>query len=626
MADEELNSLEKVQRRLYGSESPPVFDTPVLKERAAERTGGWDKLKAGSEGLRKEAEHISGPARFFIVAFAFFLVTGGGAVIYLIYGGRIVSTNNVNIAVQGPTSIASGDTVSLLVTIENRNPVAMKKPRITLDFPEGTKSADDTSLPLSLYASELEDIPSGGKAEVSVRAAVYGSEGQNVTVPLKVEYRTDSSNSVFVKQKQYSFIITSSPISLNISSLTQASAGQTVTIDVAVKSNANGPVNDVAVVAQYPFGFTLTRSDPQPTTGSVFTFGTLGPGEERRISITGTVSGENNDERIFKFTAGTLASSGGTSLATSFTSKETLIRLTKPFLATTLSVNRDTSTSPVIEAGVPVAVTVSWVNTLPKPVTNARVSVQIVGDALDPASVTGAGFYRSSDNTVLFDASTNPGLAALQPGDTGQGTFTFATKRSALSMSNPSVVLKVSVAGQRLSESNVPETITATLTRTVKVGTNLALTSRAVRTTGPFTNVGPWPPEANKESTYTVMYTLNNSGNTVAGTQITAALPSYVRFTGATNPNDGSVKYDDASRTVTWSAGDVTAGASKTAAFQIAITPSVSQQNTAPVLLYAQQVTGVDRFTQRTITGSVPELTTEVSKDPAYTAGVGKVK
>jgi hypothetical protein len=628
--NEELDSLERVRQRLYSAQAPSASTEPALTQRPAERSRGWDKIKRMPREVRKEAEHVSGPARFFIVAFIFFVLTAGGAVVYLVWGGRTVSTNNVNVAVQGPTSIASGDTVPLLITLENKNPVALQTATLTITFPEGTKSADDPTQAVSVYTEDLGTIDSGGKAERTVRAIVYGSEGQHISLPIKIEYHTDTSNAVFVKNKQYDFTVTSSPISLTVNSLSQISAGQSATIDVTVRSNATTPLANVAVIAEYPFGFTPTAATPTPSTGSVFSLGTLAPGEEKHISITGIVSGENNDERVFKFDAGTLASPGANTLAQSFTSKEADITLTKPFLATTLSINRDTSDTPVVDGGVPVQVTISWVNTLPTPVTNARVTVAISGNGVDPASITsGSGFYSSSNGTVVFDPSTNPALASLQPGDTGQGTFSFTSKSNSTTngTSNPSITLRVSVAGQRLSETNVPETITSTLTRTIKVGTSLALASKAVHTTGPFNNSGPWPPTANQETMYTVVYTLSNTGNTVAGAQITAALPAYVRFTGKTSPSDGSITYNDTTRTVSWSAGDVASGsANKTAAFQIALTPSTTQQGTSPVLLFAQQVTAVDRFTQRTISGSVPELTTQTTQDPGYGIGNGSVK
>lgn len=620
--NEELSSLEQVRRRLYDAGATPTFEEPHLAERPVERAKGWDQLKT----MQEEAHQMSGPARFFIVAFLFFLVTAGGAILYLVFGGRAVSTHNVDLTTQGPTTISSGDTVPLLIKLENRNPVAMRGAVLSVDFPDGTKATDDPTKPFTAYTEELGDIASGAKIERTVRASVFGSEGQRVTLPVRVEYRTDSSNSVFVKNKQYDFTITSSPISLNVSHVTQISSGQTVTVTVTVKSNASTVLDNVAIAAEYPFGFVPSTATPPPASGTLFSLGRFNPGEEKKITIVGVLSGENNDERVFKFNAGQLSSPNAPALTTAFSTKEAVIRLTKPFIATTLAVNRDTSDSPVVQVGSPVQVVLTWTNTLPTPVTNARITVALSGEALNANAVSGgSGFYRSSDTTVLFESATNPSLANLQPGDTGQGTFTFTPKSS--SARNPSVTLKVSVAGQRLSETNVPETITSTLTRTVKVGTNLGLTGRILHTTGPFANAGAWPPEANKETTYTVVYSLSNSGNSVAGAKVSATLPSYVRYTGGTSPNDGSITYNDTTRTVTWNAGDVASGgAAKSAAFQIAFTPSVSQVGTSPVLVNAQQVTAVDRFTQRDIVGSVPALTTQLTTDPGYSAEDGIVK
>jgi hypothetical protein len=625
--NEEMSSLEQVRKRLYDPNPAPASATPELNERPVEQSRGWEHLKT----VRKEAEHIAGPARFFIVALVFFVITAAGAAFYLIYGGNAVSSNNVNVAIQGPTTIASGDTVPLLITIENRNPVAIQAASISIDFPQGTKSADDPTVDLSHYTENLGDIASGGKVERTVRAVVYGSEGQHVALPLKITYRTAKSTSVFVKNKQYDFTITSSPISLTVKTLSQVSAGQPVSVDVTVRSNASTPIDNVGVLAEYPFGFQPTSATPQPTSpsGTLFNLGTLQPGEEKHIVVQGVVSGENNDDRIFKFTGGTLGSATASSLATPYTTQTAAIKLTKPFLSTTLQVNQDTSTAPVVDAGAPVQVTITWVNTLPTPITNARIAVRLSGSGFDPASVIGGnGFYRSVDSTVLYDSSTNPALAMLQPGDTGQGRFTFRSKSAAAlgSLRDPSITMQVSVAGQRLSETNVPETLTSTLSRNVKVGTNLTLDSRIVHTTGPFANSGPWPPTANSETTYTVMYTLSNTGNTVAGSSVTAALPSYVRYTGATSVADGSVTYNDTTRTVTWTAGDVTSGGSKTVAFQIGFTPSTEQRDTSPTLLFAQQVTGVDRFTQRQISGSTPALTTQLRGDPGYSPIDGNVK
>ncbi len=111
--NEDLSSLERVRQRLYNPKVATEFEQPHLSERRVQPASGWEKLRETELETEGEVEHISGPARFFIVAFLFFLVTAGGAAFYLLYGGRSVSTNNIVLTIQGPTTIASGDTVPL---------------------------------------------------------------------------------------------------------------------------------------------------------------------------------------------------------------------------------------------------------------------------------------------------------------------------------------------------------------------------------------------------------------------------------------------------------------------------------------------------------------------------------
>jgi len=629
--NDDLSSLERVRQRLYNPQAQTGFEEPHLTEERATPATGWSKLRQKEYVEQASGTHMSGPVRFFIIAFVFFILTAGGAAFYLIWGGRTVSTDNVIITTEGPTTIASGDTVPLLITIENKNPVAIRAVTLSLDFPEGTKDPVDPTKPLSNYSADVGDIQPGAKVEETVKATLFGSEGQQVSLPIKAEYHTDSSSSVFVKDKQYGLTVTTSPLALTVTSLTQVSAGQPVTVDVSVRSNATTNLDNVAVSAAYPFGFTPSSATPTPGANNLFALGTFGPGEEKHISIAGTLSGENNDERVFTFTAGTLSATDSPTLATSYTSKEADILITKPFLATTLTINHDSTDSPVIQSGINQQALVTWVNTLSSQLTNGTITVALSGDALDPTSIGATdGFFRSSDTTVLFSSETAPGLASLQPGDTGNGIINFSTKKGAAlqALRNPTITFKISVAGQRIGESNVPENISSTITRVAKVGTNLALSTKIVHSIGSFPNTGPWPPVPNSETTYTVEYALTNTVNSVAGAKVVAKLPTYVRFTGQMYPSDGSITYNDSTRTVTWTAGDIPAGTATpvTASFQIGFTPSTSQSGTNPVLLFAQEVDGVDRFTQAQISGSLQELTTQTSSDPAYVRADGAVQ
>lgn len=620
-----LSPLERLRKGLYASGGGSKTVAPHLREEHhVQQASGW--TPDAPPPLKKR---ISPSAYFLIGAVAFFALASILALLFLFFGTRSVSTDRVDLVVKGPTSIASGDAVPLVVTIDNRNPAPITDTTLTIEYPEGTHSAEGDGEALVRYTDTVGDVQPGERATRTARAIISGRANQVVTIPVTFEYRTNGSNAVFVKKEEYTFTITSSPVSLSVSTLSESASGQPLTIAIAVRANGIDPVDNVAVLAEYPFGFAPSSTEPSPANGNLFLLGTLAPGDTKTITIRGVLTGQQDDERVFHFSAGTPRSGDMGSLAVTYTAQEATVAITRPFLGVSLALNRDTADTVIARAGTAVAGQLSWVNTLATPVTDAEIRVKISGEALDPSRVSSAnGFYRSSDTTVVYNRDTASGLGALQPGDTGIGSFTAPMKTGAAmnALRNPTMTFVISVSGKRLSESGVPETVTSSVTKTVKVSTDLTLTSRAVRTIGSFTNTGPWPPVADQPTTYTILWSAANTVNSVGGARVTTTLPSYVTFTGAVSPADGSVVYNASTREVSWSIGDMPAGTTaRNASFQVSLLPSASQQGTSPVLVYPQTITGTDRFVQKQVTGSASDLTTKTTTDPAYNPGLGNV-
>lgn len=603
---DDTGSLERLRQRLYAPQAPESFPTPTLRPEAPQPTQaeGWAPPPAP---LGRTKPKFSWPVIFLGIAGIFFLIALAVAAYFLIFGGRAVSTERIGLSVDGQTAVGSGDVVTLLISVENRNPVTILNTSIRAEFPETARSAEDTAQPFVHYEDTMGDVPSGETATRSVRVVLYGGENERVVVPVRFEYRVEGSNATYVKETKHEILISSSPLSIRAEAVSEASVGQPITFAVTVRSNAKEPLENVAVFGQYPFGFTPARGQ-----AALIPVGTLAPGEERTVTVTGTLSGENNEERVLRFSAGTRTSPDANLLAVTYATAITPVTLAKPFLATSVSFNRDTSATPVLEAGAPVQGIISWVNTTAAGILDAQVSVKFSGNALDAASLMGyGGFYRSSDQTIVYSRETEIGLARLDPGATGSGTFSFKTKSvdALASTRNPVVDIVVSVAGRRVGEGNVPETINASLARTLKIGTSLAVGGRVSH------RAGPLPPVADQESRYAIVLALSNTVNTVADATVTGTLPSYVRFVSSSDP---AITYNETSRTITWKAGEVPAGAGFSAGarqgtFEIAVLPSASQRGTSPVLMSAVQVSGVDRFTQGQLSGAGPSITTDTS-------------
>lgn len=548
-------------------------------------------------------------SRFLVGAIGFFLVAGIAAAGILWYGARSISSEHVEITAQGPVTIASGDTVSLLITVRNENPTTIINTNLLVDLPDGTRQAADKTQPFDHYTDTLGDIPPNGEVSRTVNMVLFGGQNQMLTMPVKVEYRTDDSNALFVAEDEYVVTITTSPLALTVSTLAETASGQPFTTTVTVRNNATTPLENVVLEADYPFGFMPGSANPAPVTGSSFAFGTLAPGAQETVTITGTLTGQAADERIFRFVAGT---GSGTNIALPYASTDALVRIARPFLSTTLSLNRETSDEILVPSGESVDGLISWQNNLPVPISDAQISIKFSGNAFDPSKVYAqSGFYRSSDQTILFSKDTNNNLAQLLAGDRGTGSFSFTPKSAAQlsGVANPTIMLTVSIAGNRIGQDRVVEQVSSTVTRSVKVGTSVEFSSRVSRSEGSFTNSGPVPPVPDTETTYTVLLSAENSVNSIGGASATMTLPSYVRFTGQVSPT-GSVVYDERTRAVTWRVNDLAPGATSEAAFQVAILPSASQSDTSPVLVSEQVFIGTDRFTKQQITETGEQLVT----------------
>ena len=611
---DDLSTLERLRQRLYALTATPVPVTPELHEAPAHMgMEGWSEEQP--QPVKKK--RLSFAAIFLGVAGVFFLLALVAAAYFLVFGGRAVSTDRIGITVDADTDIASGDEISFIVSVENRNPVTITATSLKVDFPDTARLAERPDSP-PFYEDTLGDIASGETGTRSMRVTLFGSENERITIPVTFEYRIEGSNATFVKETEYEVLVSSSPVSIRAEALSEISVGQPVTFAITVRSSARDPIENVAVLAQYPFGFSVARGQ-----SAMIPVGTLIPGEEKTVNFTGTLTGEDSEERVFRFTVGTRNGTSDT-LALPYSTAITPVRIAKPFLNASLSINRDTGTAPVIEAGSSVQGVVTWINTLGAPILDGQVEVKLSGEALEATSVSAyGGYYRSSDSTLIFSRENTGELAQLAPGATGNGTFTFRTKsaQEIASLRNPTVVATVSVAGRRVGESNVPERIGEAVTRTIKVGTDLKLAARSSY------SAGPRPPVADQETRYVITLSLTNTVNSVADAQVSGILPSYVRFVRAVSPADGTLTFNETTRTVSWRAGEVAAGQgygspARTASFEVVLLPSSSQRGTSPVLMTTPTVTGVDRFTQKQLSNTHASVTTQPQDATAGFTGV----
>ncbi|NNM83867.1 hypothetical protein HKL94_01440 [Candidatus Parcubacteria bacterium] len=621
-SEDDISSLEKARKRLYEPGISSPSSAPLVSSEKRSLPHAWERDPAPHPGKR----HVRLAGIFLIVAFVFFVISLGAAGYFLYYdGGNTVSVDKISIGIQGPTTIAGGDTVPLSLTITNKNPVAIENATIEIDFPNGTLSADGTLSPDPRYVENIGTIGSGATITRSIKAILFGGQGQTLSLPVSFSYGISGSSSTFVKKSSYALAVSSTPLSVSVDALSETVSGKPLTFTLTVRSNATIPLNNVVLASAFPFGF-IEASSSLPIAGSNIFLGTLQPGAVKTVTITGTLTGQDGDLRVFHFSIGTVKSPSDQTLAISYMTQDASITIAAPFITTTLALNGNTGPNLVVTPGSQQSVVLSYANTLSTSVTDATISIALSGSAIDYNSIeTTSGFYDSTNHTITFSKDTDPSLAQMAPGASGIGAFTFTTLPSTTPVLAPTITFTISVSGTRVGQTNVPENVTASVNQRVKVATAVALAASSLHNSGPLNNSGPIPPHPGQATTYTIEWNVQNGWSPIAGGTISATLPSYVSYTGKTF-GTGSFSYDDTSRTVSWDIGDLAEGADAHGAFQVSITPSTSQQGSVPTLTGVATLSGYDRFAGVQVSATADPSTTETIGDSGYASSDATVQ
>jgi len=638
--ENEVEKIERLKRAMYSrSIAPNIKDKP-------RRVLELDRAVVGEDWQRPEPEMaVATVAPFGIglmrsalkwilgLSIVFFIGAGGFFLYYFTLGGGggSVSPGHIDISVAGPLQVTSGEPAELQIAVVNRNRGALELADLVVRYPPGTRSPTDLVTDLPVQRIPLGEIEPGGRRQGTVSAVFSGVEGTHATIVIELEYRLGGSSAIFVASSQYEFVFASSPLTISVEANRETISGQPLEFTVTVSSAAAAPIRDILLTADFPFGFTLTNATPAASSGgNTWHLGDLAPGGQRSVTLQGTLSGESGDERVFRFSAGTRRDATEQSITTTLADYAHPVAVSRPFLDLGILVNRDSGTGVTVGPGETVNVAVTYRNNLTTPVADAVIVARLSGIDIDGSSVrTTDGFYRSSDNAMLWDKTTTNGeLEMLAPGAAGSVNFSFQMPPSEVmkAFRDPRLEITVHAAGRRVSQSGVPESLQSTARHTIRVASDLQLIAQGLYYANPFGSTGPMPPTAGRETTYAIVFSLTNTTNRVTNGVVQATLPPYVRWIGIYSPSSEELIFNQNDSTVTWRVGTIEPGVGlngtlpRQAAIAIGFNPSTSQIGQQPPLIRAISFTGVDEGGGLIVTRTVPDVTTNIVGDPGFSA------
>jgi hypothetical protein len=623
--DNHKSKLEKLEQKLYSVDGISSKERLTLKQKTYNIENEWEDLKKNND-FQFPQKRIGFFSVILILAGLFFLGSLSYASFIFFSGSQVVSGNDVDVKIIGPVSIGGGETLSVDVIISNNNNSPLQLVDLFAEYPEGSKNPENLAEDLRRDNLDLGTLAPGSITRQNIKVALFGEEGVNKNIDFTLQYRLPGSNAIFEKKKNFEISLNASPIRLSVSGLEEISTGQAVELLVKFNSNSLQTLKNVMILAEYPFGFKYDTSDLKPKyDNNIWVFNELKPNEEIQFKINGTLEGQNQEDRIFRFNAGLMKEDLPEEIGVLFATDLHQIQINKSFVELALNINREAGSVVVVDSGKYNDVEVLFTNNTNDLIKNLEIKLQLIGSVLDESSVmVSEGFYRSIDNTIVWNTENSNIFSSISPRKSEKLSFRFKTldlSNGKTNIYNPQIDITGKISGIRISSNNAEESITSDVFKNIKVLSDTQAYSYTNYDNGPFQNFGPIPPKVETLTSYTLEWEVSNTSNDLENAQITATLPSYVSWKNVINPTSENVTFDAVSRKLTWKIGNVPAGTGftkimKKLYFQVEILPSISQKNQKLDLLNNLVFSAKDTFTRTNISKNIEPSTTYIKGYP----------
>ncbi len=553
--------------------------------------------------------------------FVIFLAVLVGLAGFYIYQRNVYSKETLKLEILGPDKADLLQEVEYTVKYKNNGDTRLENPILTFEYPQHSIPSEGGSLRATKSSEELGGaIYPGEEKSFTFKARLLGKENDALTAKANLTYQPKNLKARYTSDTSLTTVIQKVPLTFEFDVPSQIEDGRDFDFRLNYFSNIQYALPDLRVTVAYPNGFEFINSVPASLDKTEWEVGTLSRAQGGRIEVSGRLSGNVNEEKIFQAQIGVWQN--GEFILLKETSESTVI------ITPSLYVTQEINGSPQYTAspGDFLHYELSYKNVGSASLNNLSLIAKLDGKAFDLTTLQAPqGTVSSGDNSILFDWRKISTLQFLNSGEEGKVEFWIRLKDTwpieGAQDKNPTIKDDI-ILGQIQKEF------------IVKVNSKLVVSQKAFFNDEIFGNGGYMPPRIGQGTTYTIMWQAQNFYNDVNNVKVKAVLPPYVSLTGKIFPEDAasSFTFDSQSREIVWAVGDMkmSQGAEGTAApnisFQINLVPTGSQVAQTPEIIGQAQISGQDQWTSETIEATAPARNTTLPDDETIKAGQGLVQ
>lgn len=572
--DNEQSALESLEQTLYDPkgkiDNTAMHHVRDRKEKLLPTSWGEDTPIIRES---KDQTGLSFGAKFLIGAILLLVAVLSFTAWRVLSSRNVVSDKNIDMTLDVTPYIEGGVATPFIVSLQNRNEVALTEASLTLMYKQGTGAQDEQEK--IQVKKELGTVNQGDFKRSDFEVTLFGSEGEARDITVKLEYKVKGSNAKFSKVGVTQVVLKSPPISVNIEGPTTLSVGQIGTFTFTVKNNTGTTTTASLLLATLPTNFQIESTNPKSSTrGTLWQIKPLEAGATEVVTLTGSLTGSQGETATMKALIGSVGGSL-TDVGVVYSSETFDIQLRTSPLSLSMTLDTERGNGENVRYGDRALLSIRYKNGSPEPLLNAEVTLKIDGTAAVIKDISGdRGYYDSTTGTITWSRATMEELGTLAPG--AEGTLLVNIPIVNKGSNSPKLILTVTGKGTSKEVNDV----VATLSKTFTVQGSASVSAATQYKSSPFQNTGPIPPEPNVDTTYTIHLTVS-AQNALTNTKVSFVLPAYVSWRNVTT-DSAKTSYDAKTRTVTWNVGNLEASKSTGTDIGVSVRPSQVHVNTSP--------------------------------------------
>ncbi len=525
----------------------------------------------------------------------------------------------MELSIVGPASVKAGEVVRYEFKYRNTERVGLAALELRLIIPKDFKVLEYVEPPTTEPTTwTLGSLGRNVGDAIIVRGYFLGPGEGTTAFQSIATYRPANFNADFQAIKTKQVVLAGTILEATVAGPPEIAPGEEGEYVYTLKNTGSEQLAGLDLALEAPTSFLFNTSEPAPTDerGKRWEIATLDPGAETTLKIRGS----------FAATA-----SGTLELVVSVGVRQADDRLvhrrdsfTTDVLASDLSLEvvvNGSRESFSADFGDALHLTLAYKNLGEHAFGDVRLSVTLTADPgglVNWEDVEMSAPARIQSGILTWTARELTDLATVAPGAEGTidvtlpiiATAPAATGRDELHISGSALI---STIGGRVAARQVQTTPIL-----VSLNSNLAFGAEA-RYFDPDSaplGSGPLPPKVGETTNLRVLWHITNTRHELEGISVRTTLPARVAWTGRSNTDLGTIRWDAGSRTVTLVIDRLGTDIGSLAAdFEVAITPEAADVGKFVTLTNETTIGARDTKTGTVLSRSIDPLTSEMPTD-----------